>query len=362
MSAGSLAVIPSNRIFRKQFFLSLGQLAGFQPLVFVDHDLIIPMVIQVLGFDPLKLEQYGDPALGWRRKGIKTPEGFDRRVGRCFLQGFQNRQEAQTVKGPRRGLWGLTELGATLALSLEQDALATPPKPPKRQSNATAKFLEQRVLETGGVDGALYQRLRAALRSRLPISAVTSQVEDHVQNFFMKMISRDALRTRIEAGTEISNDHLAYYATNIGIGDCRTAGTDPVTRELYGARTERERRLKIATNPIQDPRVVWNPEGTGQGNKTWMDLVDVDSASTSKATMNQLQFNSIWTETKSAVMRKKPRVGNRFVNVLLLKAQGYTVTEIAEAEGVSPFRASAMIAEARRVVREASEEGSISKL
>lgn len=354
-------VLPSVLSLRDHLLLILGRANTFQPHLYVDHTLIVPQVILAAGFDPDHLEQYGDPALGWRRTGWETPVGFDRRVLRCFLDGFQKQKHPYTERGARKGYWGLTDSGVALALDLDLKARAKAAAAAVgvKRPNITSRFLDRRILETGGLEGTLWNKLRATVRNRLPISAVTSQVDDHIQNCFLRLISRDALKKKLAAGEVITNEKLAFYAMNAGITDIRNDGTEPVSRELYGARTERERKQNIVMGPANDDRVVWQ-DSEGEKSGAWLDLADTDSSMSAESTTSQLQFNSIWAQVQEAVRKKKPHAGDRYVNVLRLKASGLTVKEIAESEGVSPFRAASLMAEARRVVREASAEGLIS--
>lgn len=361
MKDAILRKLPTSLILRQPLYLILGRAVGFQPHVYVDHQPIVTEVIKALGYDPDHLEHYGDPALGWRRKGWENPPGFDRRVLRCFLDGFQKRaKDPYTEKGPHKGLWGLTEAGVAVARELEPKANTEAPRPPRKRANATARFLEQRILETGGLDGVLWSRLRAAVKNRLPISAVSSQVEDHIQNCFMRLISRDALRGRIEAGEEIPNDKLAYFAVNAGFTDARNAGTDPVCREFYGARTERERKQHILVGPINDARVIRDIRDTeGLDAGSWADIEDVGSSMTADSTESMIQFKAIWSRVQRLVRVRKPHTGERYIQILRLKASGHTVKEIAQIQGVSTFRAASLMSEARRVVREARDRNTL---
>ena len=353
-----LRAFPTVLCLHDHLFQILGRAVGFQTHVYVEHTPIVTEVIRAAGFDPEHLEQYGDPALGWRRVGWENPVGFDRRVLRCFLNGYQKRvDDPHTELGARKGYWGLTESGVGVALELEREARTRALAAATGRSNVTAQFLERRIRETGGLQGKLWNRLRSAVRNRLPISAMTSQVEDHIQNCFVRLIARDSLKQKLATGEVITDEKLAFYAMNAGITDIRNDGTEPVSRELYGARTERERRRHIVLGPVADPRVIWGSADDDAG--AWLDLADADSAMTALATHNSIQFNAIWAQVAEAVRFKKPLAGERYVNVLRLKASGHTVKEIAASEGVSPFRAASLMAEARRVVREASIEGLI---
>jgi len=215
-----------------------------------------------------------------------------------------------------------------------------------RNPNATSKFLDQRIRDTGGLRGSFMATLRSAVTSKLPVSYTVGLVEDHIQNCFERLIRRDSLRDRLDAGHEITDHQIAMFAVRAGYTDIRDSGTDPVAREMVGARTEREREKGVITHPITDPRVVWASPDSGEHPGTWVDIVDT-SANQEEA----VQFAQVWDRLEGAIRRHKPTVADRYIGILRAKMNGNTVSDIAEEENVSDFRASAMMAEIRRVLR-----------
>jgi hypothetical protein len=294
---------------------------------------IIPRVLREVRIDPDNL-----PA-GW------TPQQV-----RCQVQGSHNRRFYGHRDSPfvwaKRSYWALSETGIKC---IEEPA----DKPSIKRStrpNATARFLNKILVETGGLTGTFWTDLRGALSQRLPLSANAGFVDDHIQNCWLKLIRLDALRGRLESGTVITESHLITYAMRMAFTDIRNMGTEPVCREIYGARTERERKQGIKLPPIEDSRLSWHKE---EGKAaTWTDVTDESPSLNAR-----MRFEKMWFRLETVMCIKKPRASFRYANILRSLVQGYTVKEIAKNEGVSPYRAAGLIAEARRCMREAAQEG-----
>jgi hypothetical protein len=336
--------------FRPALLQILGKIAKFKSGVFVDRREITAEVIRATGYDPDRLDQYGDPALGWKRTGTLAPEGFDRKVQRAFLNGYQKRPGSPLTVSGGNYLWGLTELG--VEEGFRQFCLHDRTDP----RNATSRFLDRRLKET---KGGLMRLLNTAVATNLPICAVTGQVEDHVQTCFTRLIVRDALRGRIESGNLITDEMLATFAVRSGYTDIRNAGTEPVTRELYGTRTARERAKGLTVGPMSDPRLVWDAEND-PGH--WVDVADTDSSMTAESVEDRIFFEQVWQHVEQIVLGDKPRAGKRYTGVLRQRCNDMMVGEISKNEGVSKHRAASMLAEVRRVMRKADEKGLLNGL
>lgn len=212
--------------------------------------------------------------------------------------------------------------------------------------NVTSKFLNRRIRATGGLRGVFMTTLKNAVINRLPVSSTVGMVDDHVQNCFMRLIARDSLRDRLAAGHKITDQQIAMFAVRAGYTDIRDSGTNPVNRELFGARTEREREKGVVTMPITDPRIVWASPDSGEAPGTWIDIAD-----TAANQEDAVQFSQIWKRLEDTIRKHKPNVANRYLGILHAKVEGNTVKDIAEDENVSDFRATAMMSEIRRVLR-----------
>jgi len=222
-------------------------------------------VLRLVGIDP---ETTPHPLVG--------REGLYRRV----TYGFRNqRREYCGVKRPAfcsnsaKGQWGLTALGVDRALELRSkfepvqvlvaEVLAPPVELPVEQAlvplpetltpepevldheeplmvgprprgpNLTAKWVEKNYRP-------LYERLSTYLTRKMPVSAELLKVDDHIQEFFVNLIKRDGLKTRIEDGRSIPYSQVCAWAKRSAYSEIRDEGTEPVCRILHGALTKKE--------------------------------------------------------------------------------------------------------------------------
>jgi hypothetical protein len=238
-----------------------------------------------------------------------------------------------------------TELICDLADDDLEGVLDVPTKPTKRIGsgrNATSEFLDKRLRDS---HGSFMATLRNAVAKKLPVSHAVGIVDDHIQNCFMRLIARDSLRDRLTAGYKVTDQQIALFAVRAGFTDIRDSGTDPVCREMYGARTEREREKGVVFAPIHDARVVWATEGDEHPG-TWMDIAD-----NSENQEDAVAFAQVCGRLEDTIRKYKPTVADRYIGILRSKATGGTINSIADGEGVSSCRASAMMAEVRRVLR-----------
>lgn len=292
-------------------------------------DDLVKRVITEAGYDPENLTAYGAASQGWKYEGKVNPPGLKRQVVLAY-KALHRCAQPLTVQGVR-GQWGLTLMGA-------QRAKAMGCKPPQ---NATSRFLDRR-LNRGG--GKVYLQLKRAIAGRLRLSVANQKVEDHLHNYFERVIRRDGLRSRLEAGTPIENHHLIHWAIRSGITDLRDEGTNPVTREIHGSRTERERSQEIELGDGNDPRIVRSKENGGA-------LLDVADESgcfpTTEDVEEKLHFDSVMSRLENKLQQMHPKAGDRYLGIIGQRMSGETVTEIAANENVSKFRASTLIANAR---------------
>ncbi len=338
----------------KEFFPFLLQILGkavnFKAHVFVLGSEITIPVIEKMGFNPATIHTLGDPKLGWRMDGGTGENGsygFRSRVWYAFKGGRYKCKIPLTEKGPR-GKWGLTEAGVEEARRL----CGIPTR------NLTALFLEERLKKTGGLSGSLWRLLQLAVSAKLPLSVKAGIIEDHIQNCMLHLIARDSLRERILSGRPIPDTLLATYAVRAGFNDIRDMGTNPVTREMFGARTERERAKGIVTTPISDSRVVWSKKDSDSAV-----IVDVAADPWANGATRNVDewkdFQKYMANVEEVIRLKKPQAGTRYLGILRMKLSGFTTSEIATEEGISVVRAASMIAEARRCLKEARCEGSL---
>ena len=268
--------------------------------------------------------------------------------GKAALRSFINRQAINKgfVEADRTAriaaTWNITQVGR------EHVGMGGP--------NVTAKWLnDQLKFKRGEPERQLHRKMRIALSKRLPVSANTDQIEDHIQNFLLRVIRRDAFAKILMDGRTLPHSKVVAYCVNSGRTDARDMGKEPVCREMFGARTEKERRLRAvdgATPAFGDPSVgEWDTDGN---------LVLPEGAPMTEEEV--LDFDAIWSRIETIVYDRKPQAWERYAGLLALKMQGYTTREIADKEGVSRNRVASMLAEARRHVRDGREEGDLAYL
>lgn len=276
----------------------------------------------------------------------------------------QSRSANPTVAKGGHGRWMLTPFGVDAALKLNgtlQEGLQEPepvevapepveepkapepveeaPERPSKSPNMTAVWMGKHMHPKG----KLYQMMRRSLSKRLPISATTDQIEDHIQTFVMRAIRRDSFAKVLSTGKTIPYSKVVSYCVNSGRTDVRNMGTDPVCRTLYGAQTEKERRDRPLC-VVADP-----PRDTDTDGNIITGTTSLDEAA--------LDFERIWKQIEDTVEERKPGAWQRYASLLLMQYQGFSRKEIADRQGVSPNRAASMVAESRRLMREARRLG-----
>jgi len=322
--------LPKPEFFLHPALLATAEATGFQPGKMVRFKVIYDLVVAKTGLgdaDPAELYDRVCRTVRWHRRA-KRP---------LFIKGGW-------------GMWGLTDAGLE-----EARKLAPQPKPKKPPKNITSEFIERRLKATGGINGPLWNLFRTTLRAHLTISDTTDRIEEHIQEAMLRLIRRDALRERLMDGQSIEDTQLSSYILRSAYNDCRDEGTEPTSRELYGALTERERRNGIKRGPVTDPRVIWKRDSDKWDTAMIVEIRDTEGSGTNEAVIDAIYFEECWQKIEAIIKAKKPHAWKRYLAVLKLRAEGARVKEIAEIEKVSPYRAASIISEVRRVVREAKD-------
>lgn len=348
--------------------VTLGRETGFKPGVTVSLNCVVPKVLTLHGID------LNTTPFDRVRKDKSDPVGLDRRVIDAYKKlrrddySYVRKHGVLTVAGsPRR--WALTEEGVARARAIISGR--KPVRKNRKPANATAAWLQKRLTHPLGIQHSdLYQRMYQAISLKCPVSASSDQIDDHIMECIARMIHRDSLRSRIEEGKSLTVSHIVAYAVRSAWTDARNSGTNPVARTLYGARTETERRKRreqpdITARPTyagQTSDLVVGMAGTANmvcysydeaGNRSIRDI----AAANHEAIENTVFFETLWKRVTATVEKGKPKVFERYLEILSLKLQGEGTGDIADVMGVSKSRASSMIAEARRVLRAAREQG-----
>jgi hypothetical protein len=317
--------LPSSAIFQKPLLTVLGTRTELDPSRGVPTTEAIEAVLVMTGIDKDHL-----PA-GWVRWDPRGPGIYNRVMWAAKLF----REKKKWMWSPHRGLWALTETGVEAARPLCQLK-----KPKRPEGNVTAQWFAQHLTPQRGQNKSpLMSQMEAALRRHLPISYRADLIEDHINTYIMRAIRRDAFAKHLQEG-KLTYGKVVSYCVNSGRTDARNMGTDPLCRELYGARTERERRGDVV---LVDEQA--NLHGMGRDGT----FVDEESL---VAPNPEVEFEDVWARIQTLVHERMPKAGDRYTHILAMRARGLSLDEIAQAEGVSRNRAAAMLAGVRRCLRE----------
>lgn len=242
----------------------------------------------------------------------------------------------------KRNTWALTLVGLQRAAKYNGVPLPTivepEPVPVPTGPNLTSQWLAEHLTPPKGEqDSELMLILKGALTKHMPISARRGIIEDHIQNFMVRVIRRDSFAAMLQAGEPMLYSKVASYCVNSSRSDARDMGTDPVCREMLGARTDKERRQPPPPEP---------PEVTVHMSYGWSD------PTTMMSDPNQ-DFEAVWNRLEDAVMERRPRAWKLYAPVLRLKAEGFSAQEIAEQQGTTRSHITKMIASGRQVLKEA---------
>lgn len=247
--------------------------------------------------------------------------------------------------------WTLKCMQRTGQVQLDSNTLCWMPQNPSDRSsepswepqtvNATGRWLNEHLARrSDGSEAPLLSQLRIALTRRFQISHTAGMIEDHIHNYIVRAIRRDAFAKMLGECPLLPYGKVISYAVNSAKTDIRDMGVEPLCREGYGARTEQE-RLKTpqpkarVRRPVDTDGAIFSLEDP-HSPEDWLD------------------FEKIWTQVQNMVQRKKPHAWERYSQLLRLKLEGYSTDEIAEKTGVGSNRAAWMLQEARKCVRKAN--------
>ena len=233
--------VPPYTAFYDAVLVVLSELVNHQPNITIKvDDRLRDAVATEAGYPPEKWPE------NWIRTRTDRPRGINSKINTAyrFLHHPTHRGrngQAQGIKG-KRNHWGLTEIGVKEARRLI--ALKTLKQKAKPKGNVTALWLSEHLKpQPGHAVPPLLKKMRFEVSKKCRISAEMGVIDDHINQFFERIIRRDALRKRIEEGKSISYSHLATFAVRSAYTDIRDSGTNPVTREMFHARTEKERAI-----------------------------------------------------------------------------------------------------------------------
>jgi hypothetical protein len=257
---------------------------------------------------------------------------------------------------------GLTDLAAHVSgLALLTDAGLAASDAGRRRRNVTTAWFD-RFMTRAQYDALVKYVARKARHSR-----DDSEVREFVHDYVVSVGFRDALHDRILSGHEPTAGSIRAWVWKQALSTFRNEGTDAQTRTVKGAKTERDLRNETPDEAFQcavdgpTAAVYESPEGSeGEGGtfassraSSGSALIDVVDPSPlfDDVVEHQAALARGMARFEDAVRCYKPNAAERYVRVLGHLAQGFTPSEVAAAEHVSPARAATLISEVRAAGR-----------
>lgn len=292
--------------FRDPIIRAMAVQGGGKPEQPLLKNLIIEEAFRCLGIDSLD----------------QDAKKLSARVLRGMVVGGTRLVEAASPK-----LWVLTPDGARRAIPLMQDVPALLLR--KADANLTAKWIREH-------DGkGLRVEVAKKIIRKCPISNRIGAIDDHVQEFFTRLIHRDALRSRLESGQSIPYSLVASWGVRSAFVDIRNAGTNPICREQHGARTEKEVKEMRASGDGA-PQLSRKPSITLLSNLPSADVSTHDVEET-------IWFNQFWAKFEGIVRARFPGDAELYMQVLRAKLNEDSVSAIADSVGVNERRVRAIL-------------------
>ena len=331
---------PPGHVFFQEYILKyIGERTDFKHGVFIPRTTeTFREIIRMVGLNPDKLSQYGDPAVGWCWEGVAKPMGMRRRIAVTYHSMYQKSVHL-TISGERKQ-WALTQIGAEVALRQHEDKDIVPPK-----GNLTSQFLNKRIKES---QGGLLRKMRKKISYKLVFSERCHLVDDYVQNCLLRMIARDSLKSRIKLGFPIEDYHITAWALRSALTDVRNQGTEPIHRELHWAKTSTERKNGAKRGTLSDPCVLWESDKDGQVQRS-PEIKDLGSSFNITNVEDAIQFNDIWGQVTEIIDFEFPNSPD-YLKAFQMHIEGATYAEVAQGLCIPKHKATSLIRDARDVV------------
>lgn len=340
-----VAPVPRDRprTFAAPMLRALGKLSG-HTLNPVDRHEVVRATLREAGYNPNNLP------VGWN-----TPSSNGQPQ---ILEALRSlaRSMSTLITRTLRNTWSLTPAGLERAAKYNNVTLLSIPTPPpapvkKSGPNVTAQWFTKHLTPPKGEqDSELMRMMRGALMKHMPLSVRRGLIEDHIQNFVVRVIHRDSFAQVLASGEEVPYSKVASYCVNSGRSDARDMGTDPVCREMMGARTDKERRA--TTGEVAEVSVQFSNLSASQparyldASGSLRDLEDVETVDPEQ------DFEVIWRRVEDVIQKQDPEAWEMYAPILRLKVAGFSTSEIAREAGLTRTRAAKLVHEAREMVRE----------
>ena len=328
------------RVFAQPMLRALGKLSG-HTLEPVDRPDVLRSTLAEAGYDPDHLP------LGWNDLASNgQPQ---------IMEALRSlaRSMSTLITRNQRNTWSLTRAGLDRAaeyngvvLTLVEDPI---PAPKKQGPNLTSQWLTKHLTPIRGeADSKLMTLLKGALTRHMRISVDRGLVEDHIQNFMIRVIRRDSFAATLAAGEELPYTKVASYCVNSSRSDVRDMGTDPVCREMMGARTDKERRQ----HDTEESAVTAQPANKGHYDTDG----NVKAPAAVVTPVVAPDFETVWRRVEETASAHRPHAWKLYAPILQLKAEGFSIQEIATQKGITRKRASKMLSDACQLVRDTCTE------
>ena len=152
------------------------------------------------------------------------------------------------------------------------------------------------------------------------------------------MIARDALKSRIESDLPITYSHIAAYCVRSAYNDIRDSGTNPILREMVGARTEVE--IKKGVSGVSMPLDQLNVQYRVINHINEEGFRDVEIIDMATHIEEKKGFEDVWQQIKEyAVSSKDPMI----LDILGLKLEGHSLSEIGDKLQMNPIKVATSI-------------------
>lgn len=332
----------------------LGEQTAYRPRIFVptgtprrpNHDMFKDAVLRAAGLDPANEKSLLAPL-----HGASKPIGLYRRIWLAAQERsvrfneYRPRKRAlpMFVCDPEQG-WALTEVGVALAARVRTEFQTDP-------RNVTGIWID------GQIESGLYERMERHLANnpQLLKEVRSGEIMDHLHTFLMISIRRNAFRSWLERGDYPRVRQMCDWALRKTISTFRHYSQDALQRTMRGALTARERSdgspAVYAMMPSTHRAVIQDVEENEPGSG---DMVLVND-SEADAAYHRAAWEEGMDRLRNAVARHKPGAATRYIGIFNKMAEGMTVDEIGESEGVSRNRAATLMADTRTALRAAEQ-------
>jgi hypothetical protein len=345
--------------------ISIWELAGGAAYKAVPLKEVINRTLIKIGLDPKKEKIQGSD--GWSLKlrmlfRSHMEEVPSHNPGYVSLSGY--------------GKWSITPLGiAYITESYPDIELSTNKLNSYSGPNETSIWLSDNASE-------LHKYLSKNLPKTLKMSATLGSIDDHIQTFFVKIITNNALNPHIKANKRISFSMLNAWAIRSAYSEFTTMGQEPVERVMRNAKTETELNLEklnkreeslnfdnsnITTSPGLGVEILlqntWDSDSTSISYDTdSFDFELYDSANTEDTLLSKFSFQENFNYIKSQISEAFSRSKDQQLAIKVFEDMILTnknIQEIAESNATATSKIYGIINKIKEESSKAYKKGNL---